>query len=109
MDENTTVAIEAHGLTQRFGDVLAVDALDFDLREGEVFGFLGPNGAGKTTTINMLTGLAQPTSGRIRFFEEHDVQVTEARIVRPSLEDVFVEITGTELERMKKEKGGRES
>lgn len=56
-------AIEARGLTKRFGDVLAVDAVDFDVREGEVFGFLGPNGAGKTTTINMLTGLARATSG----------------------------------------------
>ena len=67
MGENRTVAIEAHGLTKRFGDVLAVDAVDFEVREGEVFGFLGPNGAGKTTTINMLTGLARPISGTIRF------------------------------------------
>jgi len=68
MGENRTVAIEAHGLTKRFSDVLAVEAVDFEVREGEVFGFLGPNGAGKTTTINMLTGLARPTSGTIRFF-----------------------------------------
>jgi len=68
MDENTTVAIEARGLTKRFGDVLAVDAVDFDVREAEVFGFLGPNGAGKTTTINMLTGLARPTGGTIHVF-----------------------------------------
>jgi ABC-2 type transport system ATP-binding protein len=52
-----------------------------------------------------------PLAPLIRFFEEADVQVTEARIIRPSLEDVFVEITGIELERMRKEKekGGRES
>jgi ABC-2 type transport system ATP-binding protein len=67
MDENA-VGVEARGLTKRFGDVLAVDAVDFDVREGEVFGFLGPNGAGKTTTINMLTGLALPTAGTIRYF-----------------------------------------
>ena len=67
MNENAA-AVEARGLTKRFGDVLAVDAVDFDVREGEVFGFLGPNGAGKTTTINMLTGLARPTAGTIRYF-----------------------------------------
>ena len=61
-------AIEAHGLTKRFDNVLAVDAVDFDVRPGEVFGFLGPNGAGKTTTINMLTGLARPTGGTICYF-----------------------------------------
>lgn len=61
-------AIEARNLTKRFDNVLAVDAIDFDVREGEVFGFLGPNGAGKTTTIHMLTGLAQPTTGTIRYF-----------------------------------------
>src|SRR6056297_2789291 len=61
-------AIEARSLTKRFGEVLAVDSVDFGVREGEVFGFLGPNGAGKTTTINMLIGLARPTGGTIRYF-----------------------------------------
>jgi ABC-2 type transport system ATP-binding protein len=61
-------AIAARSLTKRFGNVLAVDAAEFDVREGEVFGFLGPNGAGKTTTINMLTGLARPTAGSLHIF-----------------------------------------
>jgi ABC-2 type transport system ATP-binding protein len=56
-------AIEARGLTKRFGAVLALDGLDLDVPRGSVFGLLGPNGAGKTTTIRMLTGLARPTSG----------------------------------------------
>lgn len=60
-------AVAVDDLTKRFDDVQAVDGLAFDVREGEVFGFLGPNGAGKTTTINMLTGLARPDSGTIRF------------------------------------------
>lgn len=51
-------------LTRRFGDFTAVDAVSFDVRSGEIFGFLGPNGAGKTTTIKMLTGLVPPSSGR---------------------------------------------
>jgi ABC-2 type transport system ATP-binding protein len=66
---NTTrTAIEVQELTKRFDEVLAVDAVAFDVHGGEVFGFLGPNGAGKTTTINMLTGLARPTAGTVRYF-----------------------------------------
>ena len=57
--------IEVKNLTKRFGDFTAVNNIDFFVEKGEVFGFLGPNGAGKTTTINMLTGLAMPTSGEI--------------------------------------------
>ena len=50
-------AIETHGLTKRFGELVAVDNLDLDVAEGEIFGLLGPNGAGKTTTISMLATL----------------------------------------------------
>ena len=56
-------AISVQGLTKRFGDVLAVDRLDFDVAPGTVTGFLGPNGAGKTTTLRMLLGLVTPTAG----------------------------------------------
>ena len=57
--------IDATQLTKRYGeDVLAVDALDLQVRRGEVYGFLGPNGAGKTTTLRMLLGLIRPTSGK---------------------------------------------
>jgi ABC-2 type transport system ATP-binding protein len=56
-------AISVEGLTKRFGDVLAVDQLDFAVDPGTVTGFLGPNGAGKTTTLRMLLGLVAPTSG----------------------------------------------
>src|SRR5512132_1112787 len=56
-------AISVQGLTKRFGDVLAVDHLTFDVDPGTVTGFLGPNGAGKTTTLRMLLGLVAPTSG----------------------------------------------
>jgi ABC-2 type transport system ATP-binding protein len=57
------VAVRADGLTKRYGDTVAVDALTLDIHRGEVFGLLGPNGAGKTTTILMLLGLTEPTSG----------------------------------------------
>lgn len=59
-----SLAIEARELTRRFGAFTAVDAITFDVRQGEVFGFLGANGAGKTTAIRMLIGLLAPTSGR---------------------------------------------
>ena len=56
-------SVVARGLTKRYGEKLAVDALDLAVRPGEFFGFLGPNGAGKSTTIRMLSGLARPTAG----------------------------------------------
>jgi len=62
------IAIEAEGLTQRFGDFTAVDNVSFRIRRGEIFGFLGSNGCGKTTTMKMLTGLLEPTEGRARLF-----------------------------------------
>ena len=55
--------IEVRGLTKRYGDVLAVDDLTFDVEPGKVTGFLGPNGAGKSTTMRMMLGLDRPTSG----------------------------------------------
>jgi ABC-2 type transport system ATP-binding protein len=57
-------AVHVEGLTRRYGDFVAVDAVSLTVRRGEVFGFLGPNGAGKTTTIKMLTGLVRPSDGR---------------------------------------------
>ena len=57
-------AIRISGLTKRFGSVRALDDLDLDVREGEIYGFLGPNGAGKSTTINVLLDFVRPTEGR---------------------------------------------
>jgi len=56
--------IHTENLTKKFGDVIAVEGLALDIKEGEVFGFLGPNGAGKTTTVRMLTTLIGPTAGK---------------------------------------------
>ena len=58
--------IEVEKLTKKYQGVVAVDGIDFAMQRGEIFGFLGPNGAGKTTTINLLTGLARISSGRVR-------------------------------------------
>jgi ABC-type multidrug transport system ATPase subunit len=62
---NTPAAIRTEGLTKRFGSVTAVEGLDLEVFEGELFGFLGPNGSGKTSTVRMLLGLVFATSGRI--------------------------------------------
>jgi ABC-2 type transport system ATP-binding protein len=59
-------AITIQGLTKRFGDVVAVDDLSFEVDQGTVVGFLGPNGAGKTTTLRTLLGLVTPTAGTAR-------------------------------------------
>jgi ABC-2 type transport system ATP-binding protein len=56
--------IHTRGLTKRYGSLTAVDRLDLDIYEGEIYGLLGPNGAGKTTTVLMLLGLSEPTAGQ---------------------------------------------
>jgi ABC-2 type transport system ATP-binding protein len=85
--------IEAHGLTKRYGDKLAVDDLTFTVRPGVVTGFLGPNGAGKSTTMRMILGLDTPTHGSVtvngRPYREHAAPLHEvgalldARSVHP--------------------------
>ncbi|MBB3965864.1 ribosome-associated ATPase/putative transporter RbbA [Rhizobium metallidurans] len=73
-------AIEADGLTMRFGDFTAVDKVSFRIPRGEIFGFLGSNGCGKTTTMKMLTGLLPATEGTARLFgQQVDAGNIEAR------------------------------
>lgn len=62
------IAIEAHGLTQRFGSFTAVDHVSLKIERGEIFGFLGSNGCGKSTTMKMLTGLLPPSEGTATIF-----------------------------------------
>ncbi|XOT95074.1 ATP-binding cassette domain-containing protein, partial [Alcaligenes pakistanensis] len=62
------IAIEAEGLTIRFGDFTAVDSVSFRIRRGEIFGFLGSNGCGKSTTMKMLTGLLPASEGQAWLF-----------------------------------------
>jgi len=86
--------IEVHGLTKRYGEKLAVDALTFDVRPGIVTGFLGPNGAGKSTTMRMIIGLDAPSAGSVtvngRNYAQHVAPLhevgalLEARSVHPS-------------------------
>ncbi|MBY0368437.1 MAG: ribosome-associated ATPase/putative transporter RbbA [Burkholderiaceae bacterium] len=67
-EADAQVAIEARGLTMRFGDFTAVDHVDFRIRRGEIFGFLGSNGCGKSTTMKMLTGLLSASEGQAWLF-----------------------------------------
>ena len=57
--------LQARGLTKRYGGLLALDRVDFELRPGEIVGYLGPNGSGKSTTVNMVVGLLEPSAGSI--------------------------------------------
>lgn len=68
--------IEIEDLTKRYGDLLAVNSLNFEVNEGEVFGFLGPNGAGKTTTIKLMLGLLSPDQGDVKI---RDISIREDR------------------------------
>jgi ABC-2 type transport system ATP-binding protein len=76
-----TSAISARGLTKRYGDVPAVDALDLTVERGELYGFLGPNGAGKTTTIRMALGLILPGDGEVALLGE-PVRIDRAPLER---------------------------
>jgi ribosome-dependent ATPase len=77
-DDSGAPVIEADGLTQRFGNFIAVDHVSFRIWRGEIFGFLGSNGCGKSTTMKMLTGLLPPTEGTSKIFgkpmEANDMQ-----------------------------------
>jgi len=84
-------AVSVRGLAKRYGEIEAVRGIDFEVRQGETFGFLGPNGAGKTTTINMLCTLARPTAGSATV-AGHDV-AAERDEVRRSIGLVFQDTT----------------
>ena len=58
--------VSARGLVKHYGDFVAVDSIDFDVEQGEAFGFLGPNGAGKSTTMRMIGCVSPPSAGRCR-------------------------------------------
>ena len=93
-------AIEAKGLTKRYGDFTAVDQISFDVYQGEIFGFLGPNGAGKSTTIRMLTGVSTPTEGTatITGFDiaRQPVEAKSIMGIVPDISNIYTELTAWE-------------
>ena len=90
-------AIEVEGLTKRYGDVLAVDGISFEVQKGELFGFLGRNGAGKTTTVRMLTGLIKPDTGIIRIMgcniREKAIQAKQLMGILPESSNAYIDLT----------------
>src|SRR5947209_1156222 len=66
--------IHARALEKRFGDLVAVDGVDFDVQKGEAFGFLGPNGAGKSSTMRMIACVSPVTSGTLRILDMDPVR-----------------------------------
>ena len=94
-------AVETVGLVRRFGEFVAVDGVDLRVGRGQFFGFLGPTGAGKSTTIKMLTGLLEPTAGRVRVLG-HDVAGEALEVKRrigvvPEDLNLFERLTGAEM------------
>jgi lipooligosaccharide transport system ATP-binding protein len=89
--------IQARGLVKRFGDLTAVDAIDFDLQRGEAFGFLGPNGAGKTSTMRMIGCVSPVSDGLLRVFgldPDHDGVDIRGRLgVVPQEDSLDLELT----------------
>src|ERR671930_1390267 len=89
--------VHARGLVKRFGELTAVDAIDFDVERGEAFGFLGPNGAGKSSTMRMIGCVSPPTAGTLTILgldPIHDGATIRARLgVVPQQDTLDFELT----------------
>ncbi|MEA2776851.1 MAG: branched-chain amino acid transport system ATP-binding protein [Acetobacteraceae bacterium] len=85
----TVSLLIVQGLTRRFGGLVAVSDLSFEVREGEVLGLIGPNGAGKSTTFNVIAGFYRPTTGRLTFRGEDITGLSTTAISRRGLVRTF--------------------
>ncbi len=97
------IMIKLINLTKNYGKLIAVNTINLEVAQGEIFGFLGPNGAGKTTTIKMMAGLLQPTNGGI-LMNGHDVQKEplKAKFITGFIPDrpfLYEKLTATEFMR----------
>jgi branched-chain amino acid transport system ATP-binding protein len=81
--------LELQNVTRRFGGIVAVDGVSFDVPEGEIVGLIGPNGAGKTTIFNLITRIYRPEGGRIAFAGENLLRAPAHRIVRLGIARTF--------------------
>jgi ABC-2 type transport system ATP-binding protein len=72
------ITIKAENLTRKFGDLTALDHLNLEVEEGEIFGLVGPDGAGKTTTMRLLTGILDPTEGQAWVYNKHTLKESES-------------------------------
>ncbi len=87
MSEN--VALSIHNVTKKFGGLVAVDRMNFDIREHEVFGIIGPNGSGKTTMLNLISGMLKRSSGRVRLYGKDISGRSVNRIARHGVARTF--------------------
>jgi ABC-2 type transport system ATP-binding protein len=94
------VAIEVQNLTKRYEDVTAVDHINFEVKNGEIFGFLGPNGAGKTTTIRILTGLLKPDEGTASVagydILKNSIEAKQCIGVVPEVSNAYIDLSAWE-------------
>ena len=88
------VPVEAEDLTKRFGDVIAVEGINFSVKKGSVVGLLGGNGAGKTTTMSLLMGLVIPSAGEARIFGEDASKRSAPALARINFSSPYVEMPG---------------
>ncbi|MCY4396082.1 MAG: ABC transporter ATP-binding protein [Rhodospirillaceae bacterium] len=87
-----TAVLSAENLTIRFGGLIAVDSVSFEVREREVYTIVGPNGAGKTTIFNLISRIYDPTGGRIRFYGEDITETPAHRIAGIGIARTFQNI-----------------
>ena len=95
-----SLAVEAISLTKLFGQIRALDGVNFNIKPGEIYGLIGPNGAGKTTTLRIVATLIKPTSGTIKIFD-HDAtkqpeQTRQIISYLPEESGVYPNLTGLE-------------
>src|SRR5690625_505022 len=83
------VLLKVDGMTRRFGGLVAVNDLSFEVHSGEILGLIGPNGAGKSTTFNVVSGFYKPTSGRLSFKGEDITGLGPAQVCRKGLVRTF--------------------
>lgn len=94
--DTVSTAIEVRNLTKRYGNLLAVNNISFEVRRNEFFGFLGPNGAGKTTTIRMLTGVIKSDSGAalIKGYRAGSISAKQIAGVLPEMANAYNDLSG---------------
>jgi len=90
-------AIEVKGLTKDYKEITAVNRINFEVKNGEIFGFLGPNGAGKTTTIRILTGVIKPDSGAATIMDysilKEPLKAKQIMSVVPEMANAYIDLT----------------
>jgi len=91
-----SLAVEVHNLTKRYGQLVAVDGISFEVRRGELFGFLGPNGAGKTTTVRILTGVIKADRGTalVMGFGAGSLNAKQMAGVVPEMANAYTDLSG---------------